>query len=71
MNEYLVVVTEQLQAALAGHDGINYQSPPQPRERALALAGALVGVAQLPDQHGPWRLARPGGTRTVRLEPAP
>jgi hypothetical protein len=67
MSEYLVIVTDQLQSALAGHDGISYQSPPQPRERACAL----VGVAQLPDEHGPWRQARPGGTRTVRIEPAP
>jgi hypothetical protein len=71
MSEYRVIVTDQLQSALAGHDGISYQSPPQPRERAVALACALVGVAQLPDEHGPWRQARPGGTRIVRIEPAP
>ena len=69
MNDYVVIVTDQVQATLAGHDGVSYTSPPQPRDRALALAEALVGLAQLPDEHGPWRLARPGGTRTVRLEP--
>lgn len=70
MTDYQVIVVDQLQPALAGHDGFSYQSPPQPREDALALASALVGVAQLPNEHGPWRQARPGGARTVRLEPA-
>jgi hypothetical protein len=70
MNEYVVIVTDQIQATLAGHDGIDYTSPPQSRDRALALAAALAGRSELPDEHGPWRLPRPGGTRTVRLEPA-
>ena len=71
MTEYRVLVTDELQPALAGHDGGSYQSLPQPREHALALACALTGVVQLPDERGPWRQARPGGTRTVRIEPAP
>ena len=71
MSEYVVIVTDQLQSALAGHDGMSYISPPQRREHALALARALVGLASLPDEDGPWRQARPGGTRTVRIEPAP
>jgi hypothetical protein len=71
MSEYQVIVTDQLQAALAGHDGVTYRSPPQPHEHALALARALVGLARLPDELGPWRQARPGGTRTVRIEPVP
>jgi hypothetical protein len=71
MTEYRVVVIDQLQPALAGHDGGSYASLPQPREHALALARALIGLARLPDDHGPWRQARPGGTRTVRIEPAP
>jgi len=69
MSEYLVIVTDQLPSVLVGHEGISYESPPQSRERALALACALVGLAQLPDEQGPWRQARPGGTRTVRIEP--
>ena len=71
MIEYRVIATDEVQPALAGHDGGSYQSLPQPREHALALARALSGSAQLPDEHGPWRQARPGGTRTVRIEPAP
>jgi len=71
MSGYRVIVTDQVQPALAGHDGISYQSPPQPREYALALARALIGVSQLPDEHGPWRRASPGGTRIVRIEAVP
>jgi hypothetical protein len=71
MSDYCVIVVDQLQSALAGHDGISYASLPQPREHALALARALVGCAQLPDEQGQWRQARPGGTRIVRIEPAP
>ena len=71
MTEYRVIATDEVQPALAGHDGVSYQSLPQPREHALALARALTGLPQLPDEHGPWRHARPGGTRTVRIEPVP
>ena len=71
MTKYRVVATDEVQPDLAGHEGDSYQSLPQPREHALALARALTGVAQLPDEHGPWRQARPGGTRTVRIEPVP
>jgi hypothetical protein len=71
MSEYVVIVTDQLQEVLAGHHGIRYSSPPHPHHQALALARALAGVARLADDHGPWRHTRPGGTRTVRIEPAP
>ena len=71
MTAYRVVVTDQLQATLAGHDGGSYASLPQPREHALVLARALIGLARLPNEHGPWRQTRPGGTRTIRIEPAP
>ena len=42
MSEYRVIVTDQLQSVLAGHDGVSYQSPPQPhrpRARARPRAG--------------------------------
>jgi hypothetical protein len=70
MTVYRVIVTDQVLPALAGSTGVTYTSVPQPREQALALARVLLGHAQLPDEHGPWRHARPGGQRTVRLEPA-
>jgi hypothetical protein len=69
MSDYVVIVTDELHSALAGHEGIRYSSPPQPRRHALACA--LVGVARLPDDRGPWCQGHPGGTRTVRIEPAP
>jgi hypothetical protein len=71
VTDYRVIATDEVQPALAGHNGVSYQSLPQPREHALALARALIGLAQLPDEHGPWRHAQPGGTRTVRIEPVP
>ncbi|MHB1835367.1 MAG: hypothetical protein ACYCXW_10405 [Solirubrobacteraceae bacterium] len=71
MSDYRVIVVDELQPELAGHGGITYQSPPQPREPALALVRALIGSAELDDHDGPWRQARPGGRRTVRIEAAP
>lgn len=71
MTDYRVIATDEVHPDLAGHRGVSYHSFPQPREHALALARALTGLAQLPDEHGPWRQARPGGTRTVRIAPAP
>jgi hypothetical protein len=71
MSEYRVIITDQVQSALAGHDGISYRSPPHPHQHALELVRALVGLTHLSDEVGPWRQARPGGTRTVRIEQAP
>jgi len=71
MTAYRVIATGEVQPELAGQDGDGYQSLPQPREHALALARALTGLRQLPDEQGPWRQPRPGGTRTVRIEPVP
>ena len=70
MSEYRVIVTDRLQSALAGHDGVDYKSPLQPHDDALELVRLLVGLTRLPDELGPWHQARPGGTRTVRLERA-
>ena len=71
MSKYRVIVSDQLQSVLAGHDGVSYQSPPQPYQHALQLVRALLGLQHLSDECGPWRQARPGGTRTVRIEQAP
>lgn len=70
MNAYRVIVTDHVLPALAGNTGISYTSVSHPRDEALALVCVLLGLQQLPDEHGPWRHARPGGQRTVRLEPA-
>lgn len=47
-----------------------YTSAPQSRERALMLAMLLLNRSEPPPGDGPWRLARPGGTRVVRMIPA-
>ena len=39
----IVVVRRVVSAALAGHAGCSYTSPPQPREQALALVALLLG----------------------------
>ncbi len=69
--DYRVIVTDQVSPALVGNPGVNYQSMPHPHAQALALACVLLGVPRLPDEHGPWRQALPGGRRTVSLEPVP
>jgi hypothetical protein len=71
MTEYRVIATDEVQPDLVGHGGASYHSLPQPLEHAFALARALTGLAQLPDENGPWRQARRGGTRTVRIESVP
>jgi hypothetical protein len=71
VTQYRVIVTDLVLPALAGHTGLTYTSWPQPHDDALALARALLGLQRLPDETGPWREPRPGGQRTVRLEPTP
>jgi hypothetical protein len=71
MSDYRVIVSDRVHPALAGHDGVAYRSLPQPHEYALELVPTLIGLTQLPDELGPWREARPGGIRTVRIEPVP
>ena len=41
-----------------------------PRGCARSSSARWSVLARLPDEHGPWRQARPGGTRIVRIEPA-
>lgn len=40
---FVVHVEDTISAALAGHDGVEYRSPPLPREEALALVRVLLG----------------------------
>jgi hypothetical protein len=69
VSTYRVIVTDHVLPTLAGNSGVTYASVPQPREQALALACVVLGLPALRDDHGPWRQPRPGGQRTVRLEP--
>jgi hypothetical protein len=67
----VVHVTDAISTALAGHEGVEYSSPPLPREDALALVRVLVGDDSPAVGHRSWRCPIAGGQRTVTLAPAP
>ena len=62
---------EVIAPTLAGHDGVEYRSPPLPREDALALVRVLLGDDRTAAETRSWRCPIAGGQRTVTLEPAP
>ena len=71
----LVVVRarEIVNPILAGHEGREYTSPPQPREQALALVAVLLrSTAALADGNngGGWSCAVVGGRLAITLEAA-
>jgi hypothetical protein len=67
----VVHVEETISPALAGHEGIVYESPPPlPRAEALALVRLLIGPDCQPAEQDSWRCPIAGGQRTIRLEPA-
>lgn len=71
--EELVVVhvDDEINQSLTGHDGCTYDSPPQPRDRALILARVLLGyTGDELNGDGRWCCPIAGGRRTVRLMPA-
>jgi hypothetical protein len=64
----VVHVRDHVNAALAGHDGCEYTSPPQHRVQALALVALLLGCpAQLLDGRATWTASIAGGRRTITL----
>ena len=67
----VVHVTDAISTALAGHEGVEYSSPPLPQEDALALVRVLVGDDSPTVGHRSWRCPIAGGQRTVTLAPAP
>jgi len=69
---FVVGVEETITAALAGHDGCRYQSPPLPHADALALVRILTGGAgtEVGDGDGSWTCPIAGGRRTVTLRAA-
>ena len=68
----VVRVRETITSALVGHDGLEYQSPPQSRAEALALVRLLLGRGGDPhDGEVSWRCPIAGGQRTITLEPPP
>jgi hypothetical protein len=66
----VVHVEETISPALAGHEGVVYESPPLPRAEALALVRLLIGRDCQPAEQDSWRCPIAGGQRTIRLEPA-
>jgi hypothetical protein len=67
----VVHVTDTISTALAGHDGVEYSSPPLPQEDAIALVRVLVGDDAPTLGHRSWRCPIAGGQRTVTLATAP
>jgi hypothetical protein len=67
---FVVHVEDTISAALAGHGGVEYRSPPLPREEALALVRVLLGDGRPAAETRSWRCPIAGGQRTVKLEPA-
>ena len=63
----VVQVEDKLTAALAGHDGCSYESPPLPRADALALVRVLIGGSRIDAEMERWTCPIAGGQRTVRL----
>jgi hypothetical protein len=73
LGQELVVLyfQDEINQALTGHGGSQYESPPQPRQHALTLAHVLLGYtdAELNGDEK-WSCPIAGGRRTVALKPA-
>jgi len=69
---FVVEVHESRARALAGHDGRQYVSPPQERERALQLVELMLGqeVAINGERERSWRQPVAGGQRSITLRRA-
>ncbi len=65
----VVRVRETISSVLVGHEGLEYQSPPQTRAEALALVRLLLGRGGAPqDDEVSWRRPIAGGQRTITIE---
>ena len=65
----VVRVRDTISPTLAGRTGVSYQSPPQPREEALAWCGCCSAATRT-QPASRWTCPIAGGQRTVTLEPA-
>jgi hypothetical protein len=74
LDQGLVVLCVQgeINRALTGHGGYQYESPAQARQQAPTLARVLLGYTN-GTLHGwdQWSCPIAGGRRTVRLKPQP
>jgi hypothetical protein len=71
--ERLVVVRveDAVDPRLTARAGLVYQSPPQPREQAMALVRLLVGRTEPANGSDRWAAAIAGGRRVVTLREEP
>jgi len=69
---FVVHVREQRERTLVGHDGREYESPPQQREQALRLIELMLGrdVAAGGEREHCWREPVAGGQRSITLRRA-
>ena len=69
----VVHVRDAINPALAGHDGVEYQSPPQPHARTRSRSCGCCSAAAKPpaSETRSWSCPIAGGQRTVTLAPAP
>ena len=64
----VVNMRETISSVLVGHDGIEYESPPQSRAQALALVQVLLGRGiEPPGDQRSWTCPLARGQRTVTL----
>jgi hypothetical protein len=67
----VVRVRDHINPALAGRDGCEYTSPPQPAEQARSLIALLLGcTTDRLDAQDSWTQPIAGGQRTVSVNPA-
>jgi hypothetical protein len=66
---FVVHVREQRERALVGHDGREYESPPQQRDQALRLVALMLGRDVVVNGEGErcWREPVAGGQRSITL----
>jgi hypothetical protein len=69
---FVVEIHESRTRALAGHEGREYQSPPQQRQQALRLVELMLGqdVAVNGERQHCWRQPVAGGQRSITLRRA-
>jgi hypothetical protein len=67
----VVRVRDHINPALAGHDGCQYNSPPQSADQARSLVALLLGcTTDALDGQDSWTQPIAGGRRTVTVTPA-
>ena len=63
----VVLVVDETNPTLTGRTPLQYTSPAQPREHALALVELLLGHQPTATEAGQWRSPLAGGRRTITL----